>query len=133
MVVEEEGFTNELAQATFKAMYEGKHYRKLLCLTEACYSGSVMSATEGIPGILAITAANPAETSKADIYSTDLKVWMSNRFTATLEDCIINSPNITLRDLYYKLFINTVGSHVMTYNVKNYGNIHRESMKEFLE
>ena len=130
---DEEGFTSELAQATFKAMYEGKHYRKLLCLTEACYSGSVMNATEGIPGILAITAANPTETSKADIYSTDLKVWMSNRFTATLEDCIINSPDITLRDLYYKLFINTVGSHVMTYNVKNYGNIHRESMKEFLK
>ena len=129
----EEGFTQELAQATFKAMEAGKTYRKFLCLIEACYSGSVMSATEGIPGMLALTAANPTETSKADVYSTDLKVWMSNRFTATLEDCIINSPSISLRDLYYKLFINTVGSHVMTYNVKNYGNIHRESMEEFLK
>jgi len=129
----EEGFTQELAQTTFKAMEEKKAYRKLLCLIEACYSGSVMSATEGIPGMLAITAANPTETSKADLYSTDLKVWLSNRFTATLQECIINSPDISLRDLYYKLFINTVGSHVMTYNVKNYGNIHRESMKEFLK
>lgn len=129
----EEGFTQELAQTTFKAMEARKTYRKLLCLIEACYSGSVMSATEGIPGILAMTAANPTETSKADLYSTDLKVWMSNRFTATLQDCIINSPDISLRDLYYRLFINTVGSHVMTYNVKNYGNIHRETMKEFLK
>ena len=129
----EEGFTKELAQTTFNAMESGKTYRKLLCLIEACYSGSVMSATEGNPGMLALTAANPTETSKADLYSPELKVWMSNRFTATLEDCIINSPNITLRDLYYRLFINTVGSHVMTYNVRNYGNIHRETMKEFLK
>ena len=129
----EDGFTTQLAKETFEAMHQGKKYRKLLCLTEACYSGSVMSAAEGIPGILAITAANPYETSKADIYNTDLHVWMSNRFTATLHDCIIQSPEIPLRDLYYRLFINTVGSHVTLYNVDGYGNIYQESMKEFLK
>lgn len=128
-----EGFTTQLARETFEAMHQGEKYRKLLCLTEACYSGSVMSATEGIPGILAITAADPNETSKADIYNTDLHVWMSNRYTATLHDCIINSPEIPLRDLYYRLFINTVGSHVTLYNVNGYGNIYQESMKEFLK
>ena len=129
----EEGFTTQLAKETFEAMHQGQKYRKLLCLTEACYSGSVMSATEGIPGILAITAANPYETSKADIYNTDLHVWMTNRFTATLHDCIIEAPGIPLRDLYYRLFINTVGSHVTLYNVNGYGNIYQESMKEFLK
>ena len=128
-----EGFTTQLAKETFEAMHQGQKYRKLLCLTEACYSGSVMSATEGIPGILAITAANPYETSKADIYNTDLHVWMTNRFTATLHDCIIEAPEIPLRDLYYRLFINTVGSHVTLYNVNGYGNIYQESMKEFLK
>ncbi len=130
---QEEGFTTQLAKETFEAMHQGEKYRKLLCLTEACYSGSVMSAAEGIPGILAITAANPYETSKADIYNTDLHVWMTNRFTATLHDCIIEAPEIPLRDLYYRLFINTVGSHVTLYNVDGYGNIYQESMKEFLK
>ena len=129
----EDGFTTQLAKETFEAMHQGEKYRKLLCLTEACYSGSVMSAAEGIPGILAITAANPYETSKADIYNTDLHVWMTNRFTATLHDCIIEEPEIPLRDLYYRLFINTVGSHVTLYNVDDYGNIYQESMKEFLK
>ena len=127
------GFTTQLAKETFEAMHAGEKYRKFLCFTETCYSGSVMKAAENIPGILAFTAASPTETSKADIYNTDLHVWMSNRFTATLQDCILNSPDIPLRDLYYKLFINTVGSHVMTYNVANYGNIYHESMKEFLK
>ncbi|MBO4611922.1 MAG: ABC transporter substrate-binding protein [Bacteroidaceae bacterium] len=127
----EEGFTTELAQQTFAAM--NGHYRKLLCLIEACYSGSVMKAAEGFPGVLAFTAASPTETSKADIYSTDLNVWMSNRFTATLQDCITNSPDISMRDLYYRLFINTVGSHVMVYNASNYGDIYLDSMEEYLK
>lgn len=130
---DENGFTTQLAKETFEAMHQGEKYRKVLCLTEACYSGSVMSATEDIPGILAITAANPYETSKTENYSTDLHVWMSNRFTATLHDCILYSPDIAMRDLYYRLFINTVGSHVTLYNVENYGNIYHESMKEFLK
>jgi hypothetical protein len=58
---------------------------------------------------------------------------MTNRFTATLHDCIIEAPGIPLRDLYYRLFINTVGSHVTLYNVNGYGNIYQESMKEFLK
>ena len=128
----EQGFTTELAKTTFETMRAGGKFRKLLCFTEACYSGSVMSAAEGIPGVLAFTAASPTETSKADTYSTQLGVWMSNRFTATLQDCITNAPDISMRNLYYKLFTNTYGSHVMVYNTAGYGNIHRESMEEFL-
>ena len=70
---------------------------------------------------------------KADVYNEDLGIWMSNRFSATLEDCINNTPDIPFRDLYYRLFTNTVGSHVMVYNAGNYGNIYRESMREYLK
>ena len=127
------GFTAELAKETFTAMHDQGKYRKLLCLIETCYSGSVFSKIEGIPGILAFTAAGPSETSKADIYNEDMGIWMSNRFSATLEDCITNSPDIPMRDLYYRLFTNTVGSHVMVYNASNYGNIYRETMREYLK
>ena len=126
------GFTANLAKETFEAMHEASKYRKVLCLIETCYSGSVFSAIEGIPGILAFTAAGPNETSKADVYDEELGIWMSNRFSATLEDCINNAPDISFRDLYYRLFTNTVGSHVMVYNAPAYGNIYRETMREYL-
>ena len=127
------GFTNGLAQETFTKMHQENKYRKILCLIETCYSGSVFNAVEGIPGVLAFTAAGPSETSKADIYNEDMGIWMSNRFSATLEDCITKSPGISMRDLYYRLFTNTVGSHVMLYNASGYGNIYRESMLEYLK
>ena len=34
--------------------------------------------------------------------------------------------------LYYRLFINTVGSHVMVYNAENYGNLYSADMSEFI-
>ena len=127
------GFSRELAQETFASMHEKKCYRKLLCLIETCYSGSVFDAVEGLPGILAITAANANETSKADVYNCDLEVWMSNRFTLTFQDCIVKNPSITMRELYYRLFNNTVGSHVTVFNEENYGNMYTNTMREFLE
>ena len=130
---DDEGFTSDMAKETFAQMHDMDGYRKILCLVETCYGGSVMQAVEGIPGLLALTAANANETSKADIFSYDLNVWMSNRFTYTLQDCIAENPDIPLRDLYYRLFINTVGSHVMLYNEQNYGNIYRQSMGEYLK
>ncbi|MBQ3191804.1 MAG: ABC transporter substrate-binding protein [Bacteroides sp] len=126
------GLTYDLAKEIFEEMNEEKVYRKSLWLVETCYSGSVMQACEGFPGILAITAANANETSKADIFSSNLGVWMSNRFTYTLRDEITNDASISLRELYYKLFINTVGSHVMLYNEDCYGNIFTNTIEEFL-
>ena len=126
------GFTYDLAKETFEEMDEAKTYRKSLWLVETCYSGSVLQACEGMPGILAITAANANETSKADVFNSDLGVWMSNRFTYTLRDEITNNASISLRELYYKLFIDTVGSHVMLYNEDAYGNIITNTIEEFL-
>jgi len=129
---ERTGFTRELAEGTFSAMYEKKCYRKVLCMVETCYSGSVFTAIEGLPGMLAFTAANANESSKADVYNCDLDVWMSNRFTMTFQDCVAKNPRISLRDLYYKLFVNTVGSHVVLFNANNYGNIYKNDIGEFL-
>lgn len=41
-------------------------------------------------------------------------------------------PAISMRDLYYRLSVNTVGSHVMIYNAGNYGNMYQETMAEYL-
>ncbi len=127
-----DGFTRDLAEKTFKAASEKKCYRKMLCMIETCYAGSVFPAVEGLPGILAFTASGANETSKADVRNNDLRVWMSNRFTMTFQDCIESNPQMCLRDLYYKLFTNTVGSHVILFNANHYGNLYKNSIGEFL-
>ena len=57
---------------------------------------------------------------------------MSNRFTSTLLENLTNKSVISMHDLYNRLFINTVGSHVMVYNADNYGNLYNSSMDEFI-
>lgn len=96
------------------------------------FSGGVMEQCEGIPGMLFITAANGDETSKADVFNGEMKVWMSNRFTSTFIEQITDNKDVAMRDLYYRLFINTVGSHVMVYNAENYGNLYSADMSEFI-
>ena len=118
--------------AALRQMAEEKRYRKLLMMVEACFSGGVLEQCVGIPGMLFITAANGDETSKADIFNEQLKVWMSNRFTSTFIEQITADRVIAMRDLYYRLFINTVGSHVMVFNDDNYGNLYQASMSEFI-
>lgn len=122
----------DLFAQTLRQLSDRQGYRKLLCFIEACYSGSVAERCEGIPGLLLFTAANADETSKADLYNTDLNVWMTNRFTsALLEECDRN-PSIPLRELYLKLFHQTQGSHVSVYNAPLYGSVYANTMKEFL-
>lgn len=125
-------FDSAMLRETLTEMHREGKYRKMLCLIETCYSGSMGLAIEGIPGVLFITAANDRETSKADTYSTDLGVWMTNRFTTTLLSCISDNPGMPLRELYYRLFSHTLGSHVSVYNVENYGNIYKNSLEEFV-
>ena len=124
--------TGSNLSAALHRMADKKCFRKLLMMVEACFSGGVMEQCTGIPGMLFITAANGDETSKADVFNEDLKVWMSNRFTSTFIEQITADRNIAMRDLYYRLFINTVGSHVMVYNDDNYGNLYKASMTEFI-
>lgn len=124
--------TGDVLASVFMAMYRKGCYRKLLMMVEACYSGGVLEKCEGVPGMLFITAANGDETSKADVFNSDMKVWMSNRFTSTFIEQIGANQSIGMRDLYYRLFINTVGSHVMVYNAQNYGNLYTSDMSEFI-
>ena len=112
-------------------MNEAGKYRKILFSMDACYSGSIGEACEGIPGVLFITAANAVETSKADMKDPEMGIWLSNGFTRGFQETVDANPDIILRDLYYKLARNTVGSHATVYNVENYGNMYKESMNEY--
>lgn len=124
------GVRKDMIGNTLRQMAKEKKYQKMLCLIEACYSGSIVKDIQ-IPGALFITAANDKETSKADNFSNQLGVWMTNRFTYGLREQLETDMSVPLRDLYYRLFINTIGSHVMVYNTANFGNIHMNNISEF--
>lgn len=126
------GLTARYLSDTFAEMDRLDNFRKQIWFVESCYSGSVLQVCKGIPGIVALTAADANETSKADIFNSALGVWMSNQFTYTLRSEITRNAAINLYNLYQKLFINTLGSHVMIYNEDLYGNVITNSMKEYL-
>lgn len=126
------GVTQAMMRDALIELYAQKRYRKLAMFVETCYSGSVFDGCTGFPGMIFYTAANPNETSKADVFNTDLGIWMSNRFTSTLIENLTNKSVISMHDLYNRLFINTVGSHVMVYNAENYGNLYNSTMDEFI-
>lgn len=111
---------------------EGK-YRRLFFVIEACYSGSVAQECEGIPGVLFLTAANASETSKADIVDKELKTYLSNGFTRGFQQKIRNEYSVSLRDLYYHVAGQTVGSHARMYNIPAFGSVYKTNMDEFLK
>lgn len=110
----------------------GTPHRKMLVTVEACYSGGLGQACEGLPGCLFITAATPYETSHADVWSEECGVFLSNGFTRGFQEAIDTNPAISLRDLYYTVARNTSGSHVKVYNVHNYGSVYSNTMADFL-
>lgn len=132
LIYNEHEFTSSEVRKMLEAMKEQKKFRKLFCVMEACFSGSVAKACEGIEGVLMLTAANESETSKADMYDDDLGVYLSNGFTRAFQTKILEAPNSTLRDLFYYVVTQTVGSHASLYNYKNYGNIYTEHLSEML-
>lgn len=124
-------YGSELSNLIGKLHSENR-YRKLMFVLDACYSGTIGEACEGIPGVLVFTAAHANESSKADMFDNTLNVYLSNGFTRTFRDELTANPDITLRDLYYKTVRGTKGSHPHIYNAGNYGNMFRETLREFL-
>lgn len=129
---EDRAVEDTLLARTLRGMSSQGRFRKLLCLVETCYAGSMAEACGGIPGVLFLTAANAGETSKADGWSDELGVWMTNRFTAVLLDRLEADPGIALRELYFELFERTLGSHPSVYNAACYGSVYRGTMGEYL-
>lgn len=121
----------QLSEMIQKAHDRG-NYRKMFVALEACYGGSMAEVCRGIPGVVFMTAANASETSKADVQDYEMNIWLSNGFTRSFQETIDADPSISLRDLYYKLARNTVGSHVLVYNETLYGNMFRNTMSEYL-
>lgn len=126
------GITKADLERGLTRLEQSGNYRKLIGCIESCYSGGVAEAADNHNGMLFFTAANANETSKADEYNYNWDVWMSNRFTATLQDCMINTPTQTFGYLYNRLFQSTVGSHVCVYGHRGFGSLYNSNLGEIL-
>lgn len=132
LIYNDNEFTSSEVRQTLEKMSNNGKFRKLFFVMEACFSGSVAQACEGIKGVLMLTAANEGETSKADMFDNELGVYLSNGFTRAFQTKIMEEHNVILRDLFYYVVGQTKGSHASLYNYKNYGNIYTERLSEML-
>ena len=121
-------FGSRLIRSTVGQM----QYRRMLMAVETCYSGKWGEALTGLPNLLVLTAANAYETSKADVYDTEMRTFLSNAFTRTFRNIISQQPDVTLRDLYYSLARSTSGSHVSLYNIENYGSVYTNDLSDYI-
>lgn len=104
-----------------------------LCVMDSQGEDDSYNPHEGVPGVLFLTAANSSETSKADIVDKELKTYLSNGFTRGFQQRIDSEPDVTLRDLYYHVAGQTVGSHARMYNIPAFGSVFKTTMAEFLK
>lgn len=125
-------FGSAVIKDIVKEMYQQGKYRRMMLAVETCYSGLWGEALEGIPNVVIMTAANTLEPSKADIWDSHRQTYLSNAFTRAFRRAIEENPNITLRDLYFKLAQSTTGSHVSLYNESYYGSVYANGMGDYL-
>jgi glycosylphosphatidylinositol transamidase (GPIT) subunit GPI8 len=112
-------------------MNEADMYRRLMFSIETCFSGQWGESLTGLPDVIVMTAANPRETSKADVHNSELGVFLSNAFARTFRKYVNQNNRISLRDMYIELAKTTNGSHVSIYNERNYGSVYTNTMVDF--
>ena len=124
---------DKMEAETFRGILEAAegNYRKLLAVMETCYSGSIGTYCEGLPGVLFLCATRNGETSHADVMEDG--IYLSNRFTRVFRSEVEANPAITLHELYYQLATHTTASHAGLYNDVCYGNVYRNTLEEFLK
>ena len=123
-----EGFTANLLQQTAQQM----QYRKLFIVAEPCYGECVVRAIEGLPGVLAMSGASADEQSWADHWSDEARIWMCDRFTLNLVDCLTDNPDTSFRDLFLYCAQHTLGSHARIVNAAHFGNLYITGPAEFI-
>lgn len=126
-------FGSEKMKNIVQAMHDQGKYRRMMLAIETCYSGIWGNAITGIPDVVAITAANAYEPSKADVQDRTLGVFLSNAFARSFRNAINANPSVSLRDLYLQLAKTTTGSHVSLFNESQYGSVYTMNMSDYMK
>ena len=126
-----ESFSAEQLAQTLRQMYDKQMYQSMLVCTEPCYSGSVLQAIEGIPLVLGFSAADAHESSFADNYSTELGIWMCDRFSNNLMQLLDKKKTYTLAEVYSLLNSSTMGSHVCAFNLNMFYFLQIATVKDY--
>ena len=122
-----QGFTASLLRQTAQQM----KYRKLLIIAEPCYGECVIRAIDGLPGVLAMSGASTTEQSWADGWSNTARIWMCDRFTLNVVNCLKEKPHTNFRDFFIYCAQHTLGSHAKIVNAGNFDNLYTASPDEF--
>ena len=123
-----QGFTASMLRETAEQM----QFRKLLIAAEPCYGERVIRAVEGLTGVLAMSGASAAEQSWADHWNNDARIWMCDRFSLNLVNCLTDNPQSNFRDIFLYCAQHTLGSHAKIVNDANYGNLFTTGPAEFI-
>ena len=123
-----QGFTASMLRETAEQM----QFRKLLIVAEPCYGERVIRAVEGLTGVLAMSGASAAEQSWADHWNNDARIWMCDRFSLNLVNCLTDNPQSNFRDIFLYCAQHTLGSHAKIVNAANYGNLFTTGPAEFI-
>ena len=126
-----QGMTAQRLHQTISKMQTEGRYRKMLVVTEPCFSEAVITPLIGILGVLAMSSAGTYEQSFADNWSSQLGVWRCDRFSHNLVTHLASSPSTTYRDLYLYCAQRTLGSHVHIVNSAHFGNLYTTGPQEF--
>lgn len=123
------GFTAAMLRETAEQMT----FRKFFVCAEPCYGEAVIRAVDGVNGVLAMSGASASEQSWADNWSNDANVWMSDRFSQSMVNCLTDKPETSFRDLYLYCAQHTLGSHAKVVGAAGFGNLYLEGPAEFIK
>lgn len=123
-----DGFTYDMLRETASQM----KCRKLLVAAEPCYGECVIRAVEGLDGTLAISGAGAQEQSWADHWNDDARIWMCDRFSLNLVECLMDNPMTSFQDLFLYCARHTLGSHAKIVNAARFGNLYTTGPAEFI-
>ncbi|MBM3243122.1 hypothetical protein FJZ31_43235 [Candidatus Poribacteria bacterium] len=116
-----EPLTSSKLAAIVDEMNAKNKYRQMLIMVEACFGGSIGSQIN-TPGVLYLTGASKMEASFGATYDSKIKQWLADDFTAKAISNL-KEADITILNMYIKLYKEVNGSHVTIGNHQNFGDL----------
>lgn len=129
------GLTRNMLKEFFAKYEQDRKYRKMLWITEPCYSGSVGEAVNDSKAkhLLFITSANSQEISKTICFDNTYNTMMADLFTKNVISLMEENPDITYGTLYEQLVSKTWGSHPQIYGADTFDKLYSSCPKEFFD